>query len=182
MTAAFADVNKTLEASNPGLSITPQPGSSTALAKKIKDEGAPADVFASADEKNMQSLVDDKLVQGTPQVFARNVLQIGVQPGNPKNIMNLADTEKAGVKLVLAAPDVPVGKYARQAYANAGLPAPKPVSNELDATATIAKLTSGEADAVVVYVTDVKTAGAKAEGVDIPDERERDRRRTRSPR
>ena len=95
-------------------------------------------------------------------------MEIAVAPGNPKHITGLADLEKPGVTLVLADTSVPAGKYARQAFQKAGLPAPKPVSNELDVKSTLSKLTLGEADAVVVYVSDVKSAGDKVLGVEIP--------------
>jgi molybdate transport system substrate-binding protein len=130
--------------------------------------GAAADVFASADEKNMQKLVDAGLVDA-PKTFARNKLEIAVAPGNPKHITSLADLEKSGVTLVLEDPSVPAGNYARQAFQKAGLPAPNPASNELDVKSALAKLTAGDADAVIVYVSDVKAAGSTVEGVTIPD-------------
>jgi molybdate transport system substrate-binding protein len=104
-----------------------------------------------------------------PQIFARNKLEIAVAPGNPKHIASLADLERPGVVLVLADTSVPAGHYARQAFRQAGLPAPKPRSNELDVKSTLARLTSGEADAVVVYTTDVEAAGSKVQGIPIPD-------------
>jgi molybdate transport system substrate-binding protein len=168
LTSAFTEFGDELEADNEGLTIENTFAGSQLLVTQI-EQGAPADVFASADEKNMQKLVDQDLVE-TPLVFAKNVLQIAVAPGNPMNIQSLADTQKDGVLLVLADEEVPAGKYAREAYEKAGLPAPEPVSNELDVKAVMAKLTTGEADAVVVYVTDVTAAGDKVEGVDIPEE------------
>jgi molybdate transport system substrate-binding protein len=167
LTEAFNDEKTALGSSNPDLSLTYNFAGSQALVTQIQN-GAPADVFASADQKNMQKLIDDALVE-TPKTFARNTLEIAVAPGNPKNITGLADLEKSGITLVLEDPSVPAGNYARQAFAKAGLPAPKPASNELDVKSTIAKLTSGDADAVIVYVTDVKAAGTKVEGVRIPD-------------
>ena len=87
-----------------------------------------------------------------------------------KSFGRTEDTQSGDLYVfVLEDPSVPAGNYARQAFAKAGLPAPKPVSNELDVKSTLAKLTSGDADAVIVYVTDVKAAGSKVEGVDIPD-------------
>ncbi len=164
---AFTDYGTTLESENPGLAITNNFAGSQALVTQIIN-GAPADVFASADMKNMQKLVDKRLVD-TPQIFAKNMLEIAVAPGNPKHITGLADLEKAGVVLVLEDPSVPAGNYARQAFQKAGLPAPKPASNELDVKSTLAKLESGDADAVIVYVTDVTAAGNKVAGVTIPD-------------
>jgi molybdate transport system substrate-binding protein len=167
LTETFTDYKKTLESGNPGLSITNNFAGTQALVTQIEN-GAPADVFASADMKNMQTLVDKGLVE-TPQIFAKNKLEIAVAPGNPKNIKTLADLEKQGVTLVLEDPSVPAGNYARQAFQKAGLPAPKPASNELDVKSTLAKLTSGDADAVIVYVTDVTAAGNKVQGVAIAD-------------
>jgi molybdate transport system substrate-binding protein len=166
LTGAFNNVKTALGTSDPDLKLAYNFAGSQALVTQIQ-QGAPADVFASADTKNMQTLVDAGLVE-TPKTFAHNLLEIAVAPGNPKNITSLADLEKPGVKLVLADVSVPAGKYARQAFQNAGLPEPKPVSNELDVKSTLAKLTLGEADAVVVYVTDVKAAGDKVLGVEIP--------------
>jgi molybdate transport system substrate-binding protein len=141
---------------------------SQSLARQIAD-GAGADVFASADQENMDVLVEGGLVD-EPRTFARNTLEIAVAPGNPKGITGLRDVERDGVVLVLADPSVPVGRYARQAFEKAGLPAPKPKSLELDVKSTLAKLTLGEADAVVVYATDVQAAGDDVEGVAIPAE------------
>jgi molybdate transport system substrate-binding protein len=167
LTEAFNDEKTALASSAPGLSLSYNFAGSQALVTQIKN-GAPADVFASADQKNMQKLIDAGLVEA-PKTFARNKLEIAVAPGNPKHITGLADLEKSGVILVLEDPSVPAGNYARQAFTKAGLPAPKPSSNELDVKSTLAKLTSGDADAVVVYVTDVKAAGSKVAGVEIPD-------------
>ena len=167
LTKAFTAEKAALEAACKDLHITNNFAGSQTLAAQIQ-QGAPADVFASASATSMQPLVDANLVN-TPQTFTKNKLQIAVAPGNPKGIKTLADLEKSGVILVLADPTVPAGKYARQAFQQAGLPAPQPKSNELDVKAALAKLTSGEADAVVVYVTDVLAAGNQARGIDIPD-------------
>jgi molybdate transport system substrate-binding protein len=166
LTEAFNDEKATLKAQDPNLSLSYDFAGSQALVTQIM-QGAPADVFASADTKNMDKLVKAGLVE-TPQTFAHNMLEIAVAPGNPKHITSLADLEKPGVTLVLEDPSVPAGNYARQAFAKAGLPAPNPASNELDVKSTLAKLTSGDADAVVVYVSDVKSAGDKVQGVPIP--------------
>jgi molybdate transport system substrate-binding protein len=167
LTEAFTDEKKALASSHSELSLTYNFAGSPALVTQIKN-GAPADVFASADQRNMKKLVDADLVE-MPKTFAGNKLGIAVAPGNPKHITGLADLEKSGVVFVLVDASVPAGNYARQAFAKAGLPAPKPASNELDVKSTLAKLTSGDADAVIVYVTDVKAAGSKVEGVAIPD-------------
>ena len=166
LTEAFDSVKSTLATTDPDLDLTYNFGGSQMLVTQIT-QGQPADVFASADEKNMKKLVDEGLVD-TPQVFAHNLLEIAVAPGNPKHITGLADLEKPGVTLVLGDKSVPVGKYARQAFTKAGLPAPQPASNELDVKSVTQKLTSGEADAVVVYRSDVKAAGDKVMGIEIP--------------
>jgi molybdate transport system substrate-binding protein len=167
LTEAFKAEQANLKTRNSGLTLTFNFGGSQALVTQIQ-QGADVDVFASADTKNMKKLEDAGLVD-PPKTFARNKLEIAVAPGNPKHITSLADLEKPGVTLVLADVSVPAGKYARQAFTEAGLPAPKPVSDELDVKSVLSKLTLGEADAVVVYVTDVKAAGDKVEGVTIPD-------------
>jgi molybdate transport system substrate-binding protein len=166
LTGALNAERAALQQANPGLHITNDFAGTQQLVSQIQ-QGAPADVFASADQAHMQTLVDVGLVN-TPQVFAKNKLEIAVAPGNPKHITGLADLEKPGVTLVLADPSVPAGKYALQAFEKAKLPAPKPKSLELDVKSALAKLTEGEADAVVVYVTDVKAAGDKVQGVEIP--------------
>jgi molybdate transport system substrate-binding protein len=167
LTSAFNKTKEALASSGSDLDPTFNFAGSQQLVQQIQ-QGAGADVFASADEKNMQKLVDAKLVDA-PKVFAHNKLEIAVARGNPRHIASLADLEKPGVVLVLADKSVPAGNYALQAFQKAGLPAPTPKSLELDVKSTLAKLTSGEADAVVVYVTDVKAAGDKVEGVPIPD-------------
>jgi molybdate transport system substrate-binding protein len=168
VTKAFTDYKATLEAENSGLSITNNFAGSAILVTQLEN-GAPADLFASADEKNMNKVVAKGLVE-TPTVFARNKLQIAVAPGNPKQINGLADLQKSGVTLVLCDPSVPAGNYARQAFEKAGLPAPQPASNELDVKSALQKVINGDADATIVYVTDVTAAGNKVTGVTIPDD------------
>ncbi|MBV8692559.1 MAG: extracellular solute-binding protein, partial [Actinobacteria bacterium] len=97
-----------------------------------------------------------------------NKLQIAVAPGNPKHITGLADLAKADLRVVLVDPSVPAGTYSQQALSTAGVTV-KPKSLELDVKSALAKVTSGEADATIVYVTDVKASAGKADGVDIPD-------------
>ena len=127
------------------------------------EAGAPVDVVAAADPIAMDRLVRAGLVE-PPQDFARNRLAIAVEPGNPARITGLADLGRPDLKVVLADPAVPAGRYARQALDRAGV-AVRPVSLELDVKAVARRVAAGEADAGVVYVTDV-AAGAR---VDIPD-------------
>src|SRR2546423_4027928 len=130
--------------------------------------GGPADLFASADEANMQKIVDADLADGVPSAFASNRLQIAVATGNPKKISGLADLARPDVVLVLSAPTVPAGKYALDALGKAGVVA-KPASLEVDVRAVLNKVSLGEADAGIVYVTDVKSAAGRVSGVEIPD-------------
>lgn len=165
LTAPFNDVKTRLVAGNPGLSLTYSFAGSQQLVAQI-GEGAPADVVATADQETMARLVTAGLVE-TPTDFARNSLQIAVAPRNPKAITHLGDLARPGLKVVLADPSVPAGRYTRQALDKAGV-AVRPVSLDLDVKSVLGKVTSGEADAAVVYVTDVAAAKAAVAGVDIP--------------
>ena len=127
------------------------------------EAGAPVDVVATADAEAMDRLVRAGLV-GEPRDFARNRLAIAVEPGNPKQITALADLDRDGLKVVLADPAVPAGRYTRQVLARAGVDV-RPVSLELDVKAVARTVAAGEADAGLVYATDV-AAGAR---VDVPD-------------
>jgi molybdate transport system substrate-binding protein len=167
LTEAFSDEQAALVHRHPGLHRTYNFAGSQALVQQIT-QGASADVFASADEKNMQKLVDAGLVE-TPRVFARNKLEILVASGNPKHITGLGDLARSDLIVVLADPSVPAGAYSQRALSKAGVAA-KPKSLELDVKAAAAKVISGEADAAIVYVTDVTAAATRATGVPIPDE------------
>ncbi|HEY2428005.1 MAG TPA: molybdate ABC transporter substrate-binding protein [Acidimicrobiales bacterium] len=166
LTGAFNAAKTTLMAAAPGLNLTYNFAGSNTLVSQIQ-QGAPADVFASADVANMQKLVNAGLVD-TPVTFARNKLEIAVAPGNPKHITGLADLAKPGISLVLEAVGVPAGDYTRQVLAAQHVTV-TPKSLETDVKSAVAKVTAGEADATVVYVTDVTAAGAKVSGVTIPD-------------
>jgi molybdate transport system substrate-binding protein len=165
LTAAFKATAAAFEASHTGTTVALNFAGSPTLVQQIK-EGAPADVFASADEANMQKLVEAGLVAGTPQVFARNLLQIVVAKGNPKHIAGLADLTQPGLIVVLCGETVPAGRYALEAFKKAGV-TPPAGSRELDVKAVVTKVSLGEADAGVVYVTDVRAASATVEGVGI---------------
>jgi molybdate transport system substrate-binding protein len=130
-------------------------------------QGAPADVFASADTEHMATVQSAGLLAGTPSVLAHNKLEIVVDRGNPKNIHTLADLARPGLVVVLADPSVPAGKYAKQALAKAGVSV-NPASLETQVTGVLSKVALGEADAGIVYVSDIVTSG-KVEGVAIPD-------------
>jgi molybdate transport system substrate-binding protein len=167
LTEAFRTIGKDFEAAHPGTKVEFNFAGSSTLARQIV-EGAPADVFASADEENMQKAVDGGDVAGTPQTFARNRLAIIVPKGNPKHVTGLADLGRPGLTIALAAPAVPVGRYAAEAFAKAGMPTPAG-SNEADVKAVVTRVSLGEADAGVVYATDVAAGGEKVEAVPIPE-------------
>ncbi len=130
-------------------------------------QGAQADVFASADTAHMATVQDAGLIDGTPRVFAHNRLEIAVEKGNPKKIHSLADLSRADLTVVLADPSVPAGKYAQQAFAKANVTV-HPASLEPQVTGVLSKVALGEADAGIVYVSDIVTSG-KVDGVVIPD-------------
>lgn len=170
LTDAFKKAGDAIVKANPDARFTFNFGSSSTLATQIIN-GAPADVFASADDANMQKVFEAKLTDGAAAPFVSNRLQIAVAPGNPKKIDGLADLARPDVVLVLAAPTVPAGKYALDALAKAGVVA-KPVSQEVDVRAVLNKVSLGEADAGIVYVTDVKSAGGRVTGVEIPEQQQ----------
>jgi molybdate transport system substrate-binding protein len=116
----------------------------------------------------MQKLVNAGLTSGSPSIFARNKLQIVVPAGNPKHVSGLADLGRSGLIVVLCAPAVPCGRYAAQALQKANVMV-HPASEESDVKAVLTKVALGEADAGIVYVTDVKAAGSQIQGIDIPD-------------
>ena len=164
LTAAFTELGQRYTSANGGTKVTFNFAGSQALATQIQ-QGAPADVFASADIPNMDKVKD---LVGTPQNFASNLLQIVVEKGNPKGVKGLDDLASPDLKVVLAAEEVPAGKYAKQVLDQAGVTV-KPVSQEDNVKAVVTKVSLGEADAGIVYATDVTAGGDKVEGVDIPE-------------
>jgi molybdate transport system substrate-binding protein len=163
----FTEIGKEFEASHPGVTVTFNFAGSADLVSQIQ-QGAPADVFASADTKNMEKATSDNLVSGAPVDFASNTLEIATPPDNPAHITKLADLAEPGVKVVLCAVEVPCGSAAHTVEAAAGVTI-KPVSEEQAVTDVLGKVTSGEADAGLVYVTDVKGAGDTVHGVTFPE-------------
>src|SRR3954452_12068210 len=166
LTSAFTEIGDAFMAQHPGTKVTFNFASSSDLVTQIND-GAPADVYAAADEANMKKLTDAAGTAGEPVIFATNSLQIVVEAGNPKGIASVADLADAGLIYVTCAPEVPIGQYAAQVLANAGVAAP-PASLEENVKGIVTKVTLGEADAGIVYKTDVLAAGDAAKGVDIP--------------
>jgi molybdate transport system substrate-binding protein len=166
LTAAFNDVGTAFTAANPRAKVTFSFDASSALVQQIT-QGAPADVFASADTANMDKLTAAALNGTAPVIFATNLLAIIVAPGNPKGITGVADLAKSDLKVVLCAAAVPCGKYAKQILDTAKVTV-TPVSLEQNVKGVVTKVTAGEADAGIVYITDVTAAGDKAVGVTIP--------------
>jgi molybdate transport system substrate-binding protein len=164
LTEAFTAMSTTFESQHPGVKVTFNFAASSALAQQIND-GAPADVFVSADEPNMTKVIDAGNASA-PTPVARNRLALLVEPGNPKGITGLADLARPGVVFVLCAPEVPCGKVGAAALTKANVTA-QPASLEENVKAVVSKVTLGEADAGIVYATDVRAAGDKAQSVDI---------------
>lgn len=165
LTGSFTELGTQFQDKNPGTTVKFSFGPSSGLATQIVN-GAPADVFASASAKNMDQVVQAKAASG-PVTFANNVMEIAVPPDDPAGITALKDLADSKNKVVLCAADVPCGATALKVFQNAGITV-KPVSEEVDVKATLAKVQLGEADAGVVYVTDVRAAGDKVKGIEIP--------------
>jgi len=168
LTAAFTELGDAFTAANPDVELTFNFAGSSDLVAQISD-GAPVDVFASADLANMSKLADAGLAAGEPATFATNTAEIVVEPGNPLGIAGVADLADSDLIVVLCAPEVPCGAYAEQVVANAGTTV-TPSSYEENVKAVVTKVTLGEADAGIVYRTDVIAAGDAAQGVPIPDD------------
>jgi len=165
--ATFTDLAAAFETEHPGTTVTLNFAGSSDLVTQIT-EGAPADVFASADTKNMAKLTDAALQAADPVDFATNVLEIAVPPGNPAGITDFADLAAPGLKLVICAPEVPCGSATAAVASAAGVDL-APVSEESSVTDVLGKITSGQADAGLVYVTDVAAAGDAVEGIEFAE-------------
>lgn len=172
LTAAFTQIGSDFEAANPGTTVTFNFGSSGDLASAIESEGT-ADVFASAIGTYMDDVSDEVGVESRAN-FVTNKLVIITPPDNPANITTLEDLAKPGVQVVLAAEGVPVGDYARESLDAAGIKddvLTNVVSNEEDNASVVAKITAGEADAAIAYVSDVtSTVAPDLASVAIPDD------------
>lgn len=163
---SFTELAERFEEQNEGVTVELSFAGSSDLAAQIV-EGAPADVFASADEENMGTLLDEDLVAGDPEVFATNTLVLVTPPGNPGAVTSLADLGDPALDVVVCAPQVPCGAAsAKLAQQNAVTLSPD--SEEQSVTDVLAKVVAGEADAGLVYVTDAETAGDDVATVDVP--------------
>lgn len=168
LTDAFEEVAAGFEAAQEDVEVELNLAGSPTLREQIR-EGAPADVFASADEANMAALVAEGQIAGGVRVFATNLLQIAVPAGNPGRISGLEDFADEGLLLGLCAEGVPCGDLARRVLAHAGV-RPAVDTEEPDVRSLLTKLGAGELDGGMVYVTDVVAAGADVAGVPIPSE------------
>ncbi|MEV6960525.1 molybdate ABC transporter substrate-binding protein [Streptomyces sp. NPDC051207] len=164
---SFTTLGERFEKDHPGTEVTFSFGGSDSLAASITG-GAPADVFAAAGTKTMEIVADHGDVAGTPVTFARNQLEIATLPGNPDRISSLKDLTRPGLKVVLCDTSVPCGAAARTALDAGGLKL-TPVSYEQDVKSALTKVELREADAAVVYKTDVRAAGDKVDGVAFPE-------------
>jgi molybdate transport system substrate-binding protein len=164
---AFTEIGDAFMAANPDAEVTFNFAASSELVTQINAGGAPADVFASADQYNMTKLTDAGNNGSDPLVFATNLLEIIVEHGNPRGITGIADLADDDLVTVVCAPEVPCGKYAQAVFDAAGV-AVTPDSLEENVSAVVTKVTAGEADAGIVYMTDATAAGDQAEGVEIP--------------
>ncbi|MDQ0755004.1 molybdate ABC transporter substrate-binding protein [Arthrobacter sp. B3I4] len=163
----FTALARKFEVGHPGSSVALSFAGSADLATQLS-QGAAADVFASADPANMAKVSDAGLVNGAPQDFASNVLAIAVPPANPARIGSFEDLTKAGTRVVVCAPQVPCGAAAKSVQEKTGVTL-QPVSEESSVTDVLGKVSSGEADAGLVYVTDVRSAGTKVKGIPFPE-------------
>ncbi len=162
--ATYTTLGRSFEAAHPGVTVKFSFDGSSNLVDQLS-QGAPADVFASADQPTMDKAHSANLITGTPALFATNTLTLIVPPGNPAKITGL-DASLDGKKLVICASGVPCGTATAQLATLLGV-ALKPVSQETKVTDVRAKVESGQADAGVVYVTDAK-ASTKVETIAIP--------------
>ncbi|QZH67572.1 molybdate ABC transporter substrate-binding protein [Mycolicibacterium farcinogenes] len=165
--SAFTEIGEQFETDNPGSSVEFSFAGSSDLVTQLT-QGADADVFASADVRNMDRAVAAGLVEGAPVDFASNTLTIVVAPGNPKGIKSFADLTKPGVSVVVCAPPVPCGGATEKVEKATGVTL-APVSEETSVTDVLGKVTSGQADAGLVYLTDAAGAKDKVASVAVPE-------------
>jgi molybdate transport system substrate-binding protein len=167
LTESFTRIGKDFEAANAGTKVTFNFAGSSALATQI-NQGAPADVFASAAPANMKTVTDAGNGDGTPSTFVKNQLVIAVPKGNPKGVKGLSDLTGSSVKVALCAEQVPCGAAAKRALDAAGVKL-IPVTFEQDVKAALSKVKLGEVDAALVYRTDARAAASDVDGVEFPE-------------
>jgi molybdate transport system substrate-binding protein len=167
LTSSFEQLGESFEKSHEGVQVDFNFAGSSDLVAQVQS-GAPADVLASADEANMEKLTADDLQGSNPELFATNTLEIATPPDNPADVQSLEDLADPDINLVICAPEVPCGA-ASQSVAEAAGVTLQPDSEEQSVTDVLGKVTSGEADAGLVYVTDVISAGDAVQGIELPE-------------
>jgi molybdate transport system substrate-binding protein len=167
LTDVFGELGDRLMADNPELEVQFNFAGSSALATQIV-QGAPADVFASANRSQMAVVTDAGLEAADPAVFTENLLEIAVPAGNPGDVTGLADFANPDLTLAICAPDVPCGVAATEVFQAAGITA-APDTEEEDVRAALTKVQLGEVDAALVYASDVQSAGSDVEGIAFPE-------------
>jgi molybdate transport system substrate-binding protein len=165
LTEAFTALEPPFEDAHPSVDVVLNFAGSATLARQIA-AGGPADVFVAADEETMEVVLDARRAE-VASVIARNRVVLLVAPGNPLAIDDVADLAAPDLVVVTCAPEVPCGRLAAEALQRAGLDGFRPTSLERNVKAVVTKVTLGEADAGLVYATDVQAAGPDAEGVEI---------------
>jgi molybdate transport system substrate-binding protein len=168
LTAPFEAIAQEFERRHPGEELDLHFAGTPQLVVQTR-EGAAVDVFASADEVNMQKLVEAGQVLPHPRTFAQNRLTIVTAEGNPKGIKSLADLARTDLRVVLCGPEVPAGRYAREALQKASVGV-RSLSDEPSVKAVVSKVQLGEVDAGIVYVTDAASAADSVDAVEIPAE------------
>ncbi|MBK9386329.1 MAG: molybdate ABC transporter substrate-binding protein [Planctomycetes bacterium] len=163
---AFEELAREFERAHPRRRVELHCAGSSTLALQLQ-EGAPADVFASADEANLSKVIEARLTLTDPEVFARNRLALAVPKGNPRRLRGLADLARAELRVALCAPQVPAGRYARECLQKAGVEL-RSCSDEPSVSALVTKIAFGELDAGLVYATDVRRSDVTE--LPIPDE------------
>jgi molybdate transport system substrate-binding protein len=164
---SFTEIGEQFKTDNPGSDVEFSFAGSSDLVTQLS-QGAPADVFASADTRNMDKAAAAELLFGDPVNFASNTLTIVAAPGNPKKIASFKDLAQPGLSVVVCAPQVPCGSATEKVENATGVQL-NPVSEESQVTDVLGKVTSGEADAGLVYVTDAQGAGDKVAAVSFPE-------------
>lgn len=167
LTESFTTIGKDFEAAHPGTTVTFSFGSSATLATQV-NQGAPADVFASADQRTMKMVTDQGNEATKPVIFVTNTLEIAVPKGNPGKITGLSDFANPKKKTALCAKEVPCGAAAQKVFKAAKITA-TPVSYEADVKAALQKVETDEVDAALVYKTDVASAAGSVTGIDFPE-------------
>ncbi|WP_111508930.1 molybdate ABC transporter substrate-binding protein [Mycobacterium kyogaense] len=163
----FTELGSAFEKEHAGTTVTFSFAGSSDLVTQLT-QGAAADVFASADTTNMTKAVSAGVVAGEPVTFAANRLTIVTPPGNPSRIGSFADLARPGQQVVVCAPQVPCGAAAQRLEQSTGVTL-RPVSEESSVTDVLGKVTSGQADAGLVYTTDARSAGATVDTIEFPE-------------